>query len=343
MVRRKQKVKYTWLKVLATLATVSLIAIWYVFFTPMSASGKEHHINIDTDDNIDSVVTKLSKVATKHSTAAFKMLSSLRGYDKRIRTGRYTLGNKGAFTTFRDFAGGRQTPLMLTIPSVRTKERLAEELSERMMFSQENLLNALNDSATCQHYGYTPETILCMFIPNTYDVYWDTTLESFLDRMKKECGKFWTQIRRGKAKAIGMTEEEIVTLASIVDEETANNAEKPMVAGMYINRLREGMLLQADPTVKFALKRFELKRIYHDMLTIDSPYNTYKYKGLPPGPIRIPSISGIDAVLDYTHHDYLYMCAKEDFSGTHNFAKTYEDHKLNAQKYAKALNERGIK
>lgn len=160
--------------------------------------------------------------------------------------------------------------------------------------------------------------------------------------MNKESQRFWNFERKNEAKAMGLNEVQVITLASIVDEETANDAEKPMIAGMYYNRLKTDMPLQADPTVKFALGKFELKRIYHDMLQTDSPYNTYKYKGLPPGPIRIPSVAGIEAVLNHVHHDYLYMCAKEDFSGTHNFAKTYAEHKQNAAKYTKALNERGI-
>jgi UPF0755 protein len=145
------------------------------------------------------------------------------------------------------------------------------------------------------------------------------------------------------ARAAGLTPVEVATLASIIDEETANNAEKPMIAGMYLNRLRKGMPLQADPTVKFALQRFELRRIYHDMLFFDSPYNTYRNTGLPPGPIKIASIKGMEAVLNYVEHDFLYMCAKEDFSGTHNFAVTYGEHLRNAARYSKALNDRGIK
>ena len=161
--------------------------------------------------------------------------------------------------------------------------------------------------------------------------------------MQKESRTFWNEDRRRKAKALGMTEVQIITLASIVDEETANNDEKPMVAQMYLNRLREDMPLQADPTVKFALKQFELKRIYHGQLSVNSPFNTYRNKGLPPGPIRIPTVAGIDAVLNHANHDYLYMCAKEDFSGTHNFAKTYEEHLQNAKRYSDALNKHGIK
>lgn len=343
MTKKKKTSHGMWLKAGIIILVVGASAVWYIFFTGMSAHGGEEYVTIDTDDNADSVMTKVSRVATAPSMMAFKLMSSVTGYDKKIHTGRYLIGSKGALMTFRNFAGGHQAPLMLTIPTVRTKERLAEELSKRMMVSKQELLTALNDSVTCKAYGYRPETILCMFIPNTYDMYWDCHLEDLLKRMEKECKRFWTPMRREKAKAAGLTEEEVVTLASIVDEETANNSEKPMIAGMYINRLREGMLLQADPTVKFALGKFELRRIYHNMLNTDSPYNTYRYKGLPPGPIRIPTISAIDAVLDYTHHDYLFMCAKEDLSGTHNFAKTYEEHQQNANKYVKALNERGIK
>ena len=199
------------------------------------------------------------------------------------------------------------------------------------------------DSAFCRQYGYDTATMACLFIPNTYEVYWNTSLEDFMKRMQKENTIFWNKERLRLAEATGLTPNEVVTLASIVDEETANNAEKPMVAGMYINRLRTGMPLQADPTVKFALHDFSLRRIYHNHLNVESPYNTYRNTGLPPGPIRIPSIAGIDAVLNHVKHDYLYMCAKEDFSGTHNFARTYREHLANAAKYSKALNQRGIK
>jgi UPF0755 protein len=165
----------------------------------------------------------------------------------------------------------------------------------------------------------------------------------FMDRMLKENKIFWTEQRLKKAEAIGLTPVQVATLASIVEEETAVNEEKPMVAGLYINRLKKGMLLQADPTVKFSLKEFGLRRILFKHLEVDSPYNTYKYAGLPPGPIRIPSIAGIESVLNYAHHNYLYMCAKEDFSGTHNFAVTSAQHAANARKYQQALNRRGIR
>jgi UPF0755 protein len=202
---------------------------------------------------------------------------------------------------------------------------------------------SLTDNDFCKRWGYDTTTIACLFVPNTYEMYWNVSLDGLMERMQKEHSHFWNGERTAKATALGLTPNEICTMASIIDEETANNAEKPMIAGMYLNRLKQGMPLQADPTIKFAMKRFELKRIYHEMLRYDSPYNTYKNTGLPPGPIKIASIKGIDAVLNRVAHDFLYMCAKEDFSGTHNFARTYSEHLKNAAKYTKALNERGIK
>lgn len=317
--------------------------MYYYLFSALSTKSTNQYVYIDNDDTVDSVITKLDRIANRHSISAFKTLVRHSSYAQNIREGRFeiTPGN-GAFTVFRKMKNGLQSPVNLTIPSVRTPEKLAEAVATKLMFNKAELINELNSDSVCKKYGYTKETIMCMFIPNTYSLYWNTPVSKFLDKMNEESKRFWTFERSNKAKAMGLSTEEVITLASIVDEETANTKEKPMVAGMYYNRLKADMPLQADPTVKFALKQFELRRIYHNMLATDSPYNTYKYKGLPPGPIRIPTVEGIDAVLNYVHHDYLYMCAKEDFSGTHNFAKTYEEHKQNAAKYTKALNKRGI-
>lgn len=324
--------------------------IYYYFFTPM-LSNSETYVYIDSDDNIDSVYARLEPISTMHAFTGFKTLARHSSYKEKIRTGRYAIKkNDGAFNVFRRLKNGMQEPLNLTIPSVRTVERLSAELSKKLMLDSAEICQSLKDASVCKKYDFDTATIICMFIPNTYDIYWNTSLEKFLDRMKDEYKKFWNEERMAKAKKLNLSPVDVITLASIVDEETANDAEKPMVAGMYYNRLRfrdaeypAGMPLQADPTIKFAWKQFDLKRIYHKLLYIDSPYNTYKYAGLPPGPIRIPTIAGIDAVLNLVHHDYLYMCAKEDFSGTHNFAKTYSEHLANAAKYVKALNERGIK
>jgi UPF0755 protein len=316
----------------------------YALISPMSNNGKTNYVYIDADDNVDSVMNKLRPSSKGISLNVFSALTTYTGYGENIRTGRYAVSSTtSTLQTFRNFRNGMQSPISLVVPSVRTKERLAEELANHLMLDQEELLDAINDEEICKKYGMDTLTIQCLFIPNTYDVYWNVSVEKFLDRMKKEYDRFWTTERKNKAEAMGMKQQEVITLASIIDEETANNAEKPMVAGMYINRLKINMPLQADPTIKYAWRRFDLKRIYHKLLFIDSPYNTYRNTGLPPGPIRIPSIAGIDAVLNHVNHEYIYMCAKEDFSGTHNFAATYAEHLKNAKKYTDALNNRGIK
>jgi UPF0755 protein len=239
---------------------------------------------------------------------------------------------------------GHQTPVRITWNHfVRTREDLAGKVTRHLLMDSVTLLHLLEDDAFLEPYGLNKETSRCLFIPNTYEVYWNITPKKLLQKMAEERKAFWNGTRAGKAKELGMTPDEVVTLASIIDEETANDAEKPMIAGMYYNRLKQNMPLQADPTVKYALGDFSLKRIYNNMLRTKSPYNTYVNIGLPPGPIRIPTVAGIDAVLNMVHHDYLYMCAKADFSGTHTFARTYQEHLTNAAEYTKALNARAIK
>ena len=222
------------------------------------------------------------------------------------------------------------------------KTDLAERLERQLMLSGDDLLRLLDDSAYCASLGFTPETILTLFIPNTYEVYWNLSAEKLMQRMKREYDAFWTPARLSKAKAVGLTPIEVAVLASIVEEETAAADEYPVVAGLYINRLRRGIPLQADPTVKFAVGDFTLRRILFEHLKVDSPYNTYKHTGLPPGPLRVPSTRSIDAVLNYMKHNYLYMCAKEDFSGRHNFARTLAEHNRNARRYQAELNRRGF-
>lgn len=327
-------------------AVVLLIAgfTYCYLFSGLSKSAKTEYVYIDSDDTQDSVFSKIHPIANAIPMSGFSTLARHSGYADHIRTGRYAIHpGEGALMVFRHLKNGQQTPVSLTIPEVRTIDRLAGALARKLMLDSANVAIHLSDSAYCARWGYDTATVAALFVPNTYDIYWNVGLDRLMERMEKENQKFWNDERRGKAEAMGMTPVEVATMASIIDEETANNAEKPMIAGMYYNRLKAGMPLQADPTIKFALKDFALRRIYHKLLYIDSPYNTYRYEGLPPGPIKIASIAGIDAVLNHVEHDYLYMCAKEDFSGTHNFARTYQEHLQNAARYTKALNERGIK
>lgn len=315
-----------------------------MFLVPINKTGNTAYLYIYKNETLDSIMNSLAQSSNQIGVMAVKSLATLTHYEENIIPGRYEIGKyTNALMLFHHMRSGRQVPVRLTIPSVRTMERLAEELSEKLMVSKEELMKTFESKDSCAKYGVTPETMACIFIPETYEVYWTIGVEQLMERMKKESKFFWNAERTRKAKALGLTPDQVITIASIVDEETANNAEKPMIAGMYYNRYRKGMPLQADPTVKFALQDFEIKRIYNNMLDVDSPYNTYKNEGLPPGPIRIPSVAGIDAVLNLVKHNYLYMCAKEDFSGTHNFATTYDEHLKNAAKYSRALNARGIK
>ena len=311
----------------AGLALIVALTVFYML-TPVSQADQTQYVYIDEDDTRDSVLTKVGAFAHTAGMTGLSTLIRHSSYGEHIRTGRYAIGpNEGAFMVFRHLKSGQQTSMMLTIPEVRTMDRLAAVLGNKLMLDSATIATALYDQETCQKLGYDTCTIAAMFVPNTYDIYWNISLDNLLKRMQREHDNFWKGDREQKAAQMQLTPNEVCTLASIIDEETANNSEKPMIAGMYLNR---------------PLKQFELKRIYNKLLNVNSPYNTYRNEGLPPGPIKVASIKGIDAVLNYVHHDYLYMCAKEDFSGTHNFARTYQEHLQNAARYSKALNEHGI-
>ena len=328
--------------VLLLLAAAGLTC--YFLLTPAASGRQTAWLYIDADDTADSVCAKLRPLTTPHAATAFSVLARHTSYERRVRTGRYAVEpGQPTVQLFRRVKNGHQQPLMLTLPQARTRQQLAARLSRHLMADSVALLRAMTDTTLCRTLGCDTATVVCLFIPDTYQLYWDISPQRLLERMKREHDRFWTIERQMAAQRIGLTPHEVQTLASIIDEETANTAEMPIVAGMYVNRLRQRMPLQADPTVKFALGDFSLRRIYRQMLSVDSPYNTYKHIGLPPGPIRVASVKAIDAVLHHSLHPYLYMCANADFSGTHVFAKTYNEHLRNAHRYARALNERGIK
>ena len=319
---------------------IILLFTTYRWFGPITRKT-ESVVYIDSNDTKDSIFNKISETADRPSARGFSILAALTSY--KIHPGRYAV-EKGEtmLNLYRKLRSGRQTPVKLVIPTVRTMDRLAGALDKKLMLDSVTLANAFADTTFCKKYGYDTATIACLFIPNTYEVYWNISLDDFMKRMVKENKAFWTPQRLAKAHEAGLTTNDVITLASIVDEETANNSEKPMVAGMYINRLNRDMPLQADPTVKFAVGDSSLRRILNKHVETESPYNTYKHTGLPPGPIRIPSIQSLNAVLNYQKHNYLYMCAKEDFSGRHNFAVSLAEHNRNANRYRAALNRNKI-
>ena len=246
-------------------------------------------------------------------------------------------------TIYRRIVSNEQTPVKLVVPATRTLEQMVGAISRQLMLDSLELIEFIKTPIYYESIGYKSETLPSLFIPNTYEVYWNIKPETLITRLMNERRRFWNEERSNKAKKLNLTPEEVATLASIIDEETNNDEEKPVVAGMYINRLKRGMPLQADPTVKYAIGDPTRQRILKKDLATDSPYNTYRYKGLPPGPIRIPTIQAIESVLNYTKHNYLYMCAKEDFSGKHNFARTLTEHNANARRYQAALNKLNIK
>lgn len=327
---------------IAFIAIIIALVLALLFY-PVSNRNATAYLYIDNDDNIDSVSQKMDTICNRIGVAVFKSLARHSGYGENVKTGRYAIDESvGALMLFRRLRNAQQEPIKLTLQPVRTTEQLAERLSKKLMVSKEDLLASLCNNDSCKAFGLDTAKIITVFIPDTYEIYWNISVNDLLKKMLKESQRFWTDERMAKAASLDLTKEEVMTLASIVEEETANKAEMPRVAGMYYNRLRKPMPLQADPTIKFALGDFAITRIYHNMLLVDSPYNTYKNEGLPPGPIRMATVTGIDAVLNMEHHNYLYMCAKEDFSGTHNFAVTYDEHLQNAARYSKALNERNI-
>lgn len=301
------------------------------------------YIYVDADKNFDAVLEQIDTTAHVSDLKAFKRLATYMKYPDNMKTGRYAVTSDMSIQeVISELKGGHQSPVKLKFNNIRTKEDLAKRLASQLMITEEELMNIFNNEENCSKLGFTTETIACMFIPNTYEVYWDVSLDRFLKRMKDEYSRFWTGERETKANNVGITPVEVSILASIVEEECYFSDEYPIVARLYLNRLRSGQLLQADPTVKFAVGDFSLKRILFEHLQVESPYNTYKHIGLPPGPIRVASIKGIDAVLNPAEHNYLYMCAKEDFSGRHNFAVTHAEHIRNANRYRAALNQRKI-
>ena len=305
---------------------------------------KDVYVYIPTGATFDDVLQILSDEGIIISSSSFRWISEQKLYTNNIKSGRYLLkdgmNNNELVNLLRS---GRQTPIDVVFNNIRTKEEFAGKIASQLELDSLEILNTMLDTAFLYQVDLNAFNVSSLFIPNTYEFYWNTTVTSFLSRMVAEHHHFWNNSRQAKAKRLNLTKEEVVTLASIVEKETLQKSEQPIVAGLYINRLRKGMKLQSDPTVIFAIGDFSIRRVLKKDLKYDSPYNTYKYKGLPIGPISLPSIRAIDAVLNYQKHDYLFMCAKEDFSGYHNFAQNAVQHYANAAKYRKVLNNRNIK
>ena len=317
---------------------------WQVVYTPNFLIDKKDLVfNIPTGANFKYVQNSLYDLGIVNDLVSFSFLSKLKRYDQSIKPGSYLLqanmSNKDAINMLRS---GDQVPIKLTYSNARNLEVLAAKIASYLEFDSATMMSNLSNSDVASSYGFTKETFMCMFLPNTYEVYITDQPIVVLDRIYSAYKIFWNPERMAKAEELNLTPEEVIVLASIVDAETNQMDEAPTVAGVYINRLNKNIKLQADPTLIFALGDYTIKRVLYEHMQVNSPYNTYKYSGLPPGPINLPSIAAIEAVLNYEKSDYLYFCANPDFTGNHIFARSLSQHNKNARLLHLALNKKKI-
>jgi UPF0755 protein len=334
------------LYLLASLLAVSLLILLVfrrIYRLEFDTKGQKVEIFIPTGSSYTEVYFTLDSLLDISNPELFDLLSKRKKYHENIKPGRYIIDPGMTYLATIDMLrSGRQAPVNVTFNNIRTLHQLAGRIGERLEADSAEIIEFLLDESNYSNDGFTKQTVIAVFIPDTYQMYWTTDSKGFYQRMLREYRSFWNSQRVAKAKEKGLEPMEVSTLASIVDEEVSKSDEKPRIAGVYLNRLKAGMPFQADPTVRFALNDFTITRVLRKHLKIDSPYNTYLYKGLPPGPIACPSIDGIEAVLNAEDHDFLYFAAKADFSGYHNFARTLSEHNRNAILYQRELNKRRI-
>lgn len=333
---------------IVAIVALALFGIGKLLLFPgyMTAKNVEekHGYYIPVPASVDSVLQVLQKDYT-FSSMIFWNKQVHRQHLSEVHPGYYVFGDKVKFAdVVRRLKGGEETPVKLTFThTIRTPEQLAQRLSKQLLLDSASIAGRMYDAEYMARYGLKPETAITLFLPDTYEVYWTTTADQLFDRMAKEYKRFWTEKRKAQAAAMKLSQSEVATLSSIVESETNNQDEYPTIASIYLNRLRKNIPLQACPTVIFAQRDFGKKRVLKKDLAFNSPYNTYKYRGLPPGPIRCTRKSTIDAVLNAPKTDYLYMCANPDFSGTHVFTKSLREHQSVATKYQRELNKRHVR
>jgi len=332
---------------LIVIIIVSLAAtgvFYYLRLFGPNVSGKQEYLYIHTGATYNEVYDSIRNQNVVNDTTTFNWAAHNMKYVNRIKPGRYRL-REGMSNRklIRMLQLGEQEPVSLSFHNFRLKEQFAGFVSKKLEPDSIAILHLLDSASFVQQYGFTTEDVYTMFMPNTYTINWNASPEEFFLHIYKNYDKFWTAERKQQAKDINLNPIQVSILASIVDAEALHDDEMPTIAGLYLNRLNKGIKLEADPTVIFATKDFTIHRVLNKYLTVVSPYNTYQHTGLPPGPIMMPSVNAVKAVLDYKKSDYLYMCAKEDFSGYHNFATNVADHLANARRFQQALNERNIK
>lgn len=336
-----------WLIIAGILIVGGLLVAWQFYgrvYDPNTAFDAESTLfYIATGDDYSTVKQNLVSQGIITDAETFDWVAEKKKYPELVKAGRYrihkNISNNELINKLRI---GDQEAVSVTFNNIRTRDELAGALTRNLECDSLSLLNFINNPETAQKYGFNELTFSTMFIPNTYEMFWNSSAETVVERMAQAYKVFWDADRIAQAQRIGLSQSETAILASIVKAETSKSDEAPIIAGVYVNRLDIGMALQADPTLVFALGDFSITRVLDRHKQIDSPYNTYKYAGLPPGPINLPSPVYLDAVLNSEDHDYLYFCAKADFSGYHNFAKSYRQHLVYAREYQRALNNRRI-
>ena len=333
-----------WL-IITAVVTVVLLAVAAIFAAPFLTvtADKEAMLLIKRGTTTEAVGEMIANEVSPEFSDKVMELLKMTGGDLSTRQGAFKIKEgESSLSVANHLRRGAPDEIKVTINNIRTKEQLAKLLGKKLMHDDADFLKAFNDKDLCASLEKNPDNVTGLFLADTYQFLWDVEPVKLLESMKKFSDSFWDSDRKEKAEKLGLTPDQVIALAAIVEGETAKADEKGMVARLYLNRLKKNMKLQADPTVKFAIGDFALRRLRLADTRIESPWNTYYVEGLPPGPICIPEKSSIDAVLDAPEHDYIYMCAKEDFSGYHNFAVTYSDHEANAKRYQKALDERNI-
>jgi UPF0755 protein len=346
-----KKTSRRWATILLVLLGLSVAAVAFfwqpikaVLFSAVPENLENRYVCIPTGANFEQVVQILKNGQFIQDETGFRWLASQMNYKKdKMRAGRFEVQPGWTMRELiQHLRNGEQAPVKVVLTNERLLEEVAGKVARFIEADSLSLVKAFYDPAMLNETGYTPETLMATFIPNTYEMYWNTDASAFIKRMIKEANAFWDKNdRRTKAKTLGLTLNEVYTLASIVERETNYNPEKPTIAGVYFNRLKSNMKLQADPTSVFATRDFATRRVTEYHTTFDSPYNTYVYRGLPPGPISMASIPSLDATLNMEKHNYIYFCAKPDDSGTHAFAVSYSAHLVNAEKFRNWVRTRG--
>lgn len=330
--------------VLALLAGGLGYRTWRTVFGPGPAlPAKERVLLIPTGATFEQAVDSLRAAGMVQDEATLRWLAKRKKYDAKVRPGRYVIASGTSLNALLNrLRSGEQDPVRVTFTNIKTIPQLAGQVAKYLEVDSLEMLEALRDPTLAKRSGLRPETMISLFLPNTYEVWWTERPSAFITRMEREHKRFWNEERMAKAARIGLSPVEVSTLASIVQAETGVRSDAPLIAGVYLNRLRIGMPLQADPTLKFALGLDSVNRVLDSDKRVSSPYNTYTHAGLPPGPINMPEPGFLDAVLNAKDHDLLYFCASESLDGSSNFAKTYEQHLVNARRYQRALDKRGI-